>query len=138
LKIGVRFSRKALTPSMKSSVLPAIFWALRSAVSLPFQSVSRLSQISVYYNPTLTGASWTSVATNSATEFDTTATAFSGGRLLYTLITDAGSAGDYDFMLHEHLNRRIDTTQDVLTITATSFQGNTNVKAALTFKEIYR
>ena len=46
------------------------------------------------YGATLTGASWTSVATKSAVEYDESATAYSGGELIYSHFIPQDEDGD--------------------------------------------
>lgn len=95
-------------------------------------------------NPTLTGASFTSVNVNSGQEYDVSATAFSGGEVI--LLDFLGQTNDaIRYSLEEffgEFTRKLrrnafNTDGDILTITAVNeIAGTTNVRASLTSGEI--
>lgn len=86
---------------------------------------------------TLTGPAWTSCGTNSVTEFDETATAITGGDVLYKDFVVAGSGStanitkqqpDSQFGLFLSADG---TTSDILTLVATSTTGTSNLFGAI-------
>lgn len=87
---------------------------------------------------TLTGDAFTSVGTSSVTEYDTTATAISGGVLLTNGIAISG-AGSTAGLVTNNLDARnplvlsqidaLTATQTVVSIVCTSFAGTSNVTA---------
>lgn len=88
-------------------------------------------------NPTtLTGASWSSVATDSITEFDTSATAFSGGTQLRTFYVgdNNGQTPNLDDN-NLKLNADINGTTDILLVACAGVEGAANVVAAINFLE---
>lgn len=99
--------------------------------------------VALYLNPTLTGASFSSVATTSVVEADTTATAISGGTLLKELYLPASSnltstiaASISDSI--ELLTLGLDiagSTPDILTIAAKSTAGGSNTWAQIEWGE---
>lgn len=107
-----------------------------------FNDSNSLIHCKLMIRNTLTGASWTSAGTNSIAEYDTSATAFSGGEF----ITDA-------FVNSQWLNKDsieapvqrtilkvladIDGTTDILSIVGKSDGATSNVHGSLTFTEIY-
>jgi len=96
------------------------------------------------YNGTLTGASWSSVATYSGTEFDVASTALTGGETLYYgFLPNANDAAAINIeVLFEQVARVLRqnafaTGVDTITVMAVNEQsGSTSVKAALVFNEI--
>lgn len=94
--------------------------------------------LQVYLNATLTGASWVSAGTNSATEYDVTATAATGGTLIFEGYVPAAGAQEielkeYDDLVLLGLNIQ-GTTSDILTIVG-SAAVNTTAYSALQWKE---
>jgi hypothetical protein len=97
----------------------------------------------VYLNPTLTGASFNSVDTNSAVEFDTAATAVSGGTIVKEFYVPASSSltaaisADIIAAL-ELLTLGLDiagSVQDTLVIAGRSTAGGTNTWAQIDWQE---
>lgn len=95
--------------------------------------------VQVYVNPTLTGASFVSAGTNSAAEIDTSATAVSGGTLIFETYIAASSNGFLDLTeLSDNAILGLDipgSAQDVLCVTATSLAGNTATWAQIAWQE---
>lgn len=95
--------------------------------------------VQVYLNATLTGAAFTSAGTNSAAEYDTTATAISGGTLISEFYVTAGTGLKFDFnQLSDNAILGLDilgTTQDTITIAATSLAGNSGTWASIAWEE---
>ena len=94
--------------------------------------------IQVYLNPTLTGAVWVSANANSATEYDLTATASTGGTLVFEGFVPAAGAQEielkeYDDLVLLGLNIP-GTTADILTIVCSAGL-NTPAYAAIQWKE---
>ncbi len=96
--------------------------------------------VGLYLNPTLTGASFTSVDTNSIAEYDTTATALTGGTLIKPFLVDLtasrGITQDILSKIPLTLNAA-GSTADILTAAAVRIAANTNVWANFGWKEIY-
>lgn len=97
------------------------------------------------YNGTLTGASYTSVATTSGTEFDVAATALSGGETIYYGFLGQSNDAVNTINLSQifgALERKLrrngfTSTTDTLTVMAVNeLSGSTNVRAGLIFDEI--
>jgi hypothetical protein len=95
---------------------------------------------------TLTGASWTSVGTDSVAEFDVAATAITGGTVIargFATTTGAGASAAGSAKGETNLRNPIvlsqidalTATQIPFTIVATSFTGTSNVSAALNWFE---
>lgn len=55
--------------------------------------VSQTYEVALFFNPTLTGASWAAVDTDANVEMDTSATAMTGGTLVQTDYLDASGSG---------------------------------------------
>jgi len=94
-------------------------------------------------NATLTNASWTQVDDNSTAQFDTSATALSGGSSIYSCFIGSGGAAAASIPISENLlDRLIITysqlldTADTLTIAARTTGGASATLASLTWKEI--
>lgn len=98
-------------------------------------------------NATLTGASWTSVDARSATEYDVSATAYSGGELLSrSFVPQTGTENmplDRFFRINGRMLRRAGFAgtgtgaDDILTIVAVNEAvGNTKVRADLAWTEV--
>ncbi len=94
----------------------------------------------VLYNPTLTGAVWTSNGDYTSVEFDVTATAYSGG-----IILDAGVLGgvgtnseitEIKTFLPLAVNQNADIS-DIICIVARANRASTDMKATLKGLEIY-
>lgn len=106
-------------------------------------TTQQLAYIQVLLNPTLTAASFASVDTNSAVEFDTAATAVSGGTLVKELYVPASSsltasAAASIIAQLELLSLALNiagNTQDVLTIAGRSTAGGTNTVAQMDWVE---
>lgn len=94
----------------------------------------------LYLNPTLTGAAFTSVNTNSIAEYDTTATAITGGTLIKPMLIDLtasrGIAQDILSKIPLTLNAA-GTTADILTVAGRGIANNTTAWANFGWKEIY-
>lgn len=97
--------------------------------------------VAIYLNATLTAASFASVNSNSATEFDTSATALSGGTVIkefYIPINNVVNItilpNDFPERLSLGLNIAANT-QDVLTIAARSTGGGSTTWAEISWQE---
>ena len=91
-------------------------------------------------NGTLTGASFASVSSNSITEFDTAATAISGGDVLEAGYVSTGfkSTSNGQNSLLAKLSLTLDmtgSTADIFTLVVTSFSGTANCSGTFTWKE---
>lgn len=93
---------------------------------------------------TLTGAAWTSAGTRSITEYDTTATAISGGSTLLSGFSVSGSGSFAQTTIRSSDTRspitlsQIDAltaSQDALSVVCTSFSGTSNVTPILNWHE---
>lgn len=105
-----------------------------------FLSVQDIAFIRILINATLTGASFTSVNANSAVEFDTSATAVSGGTSIYeTYVVGGGKGGSQiltDIGDQTYLGLDIaGAVQDTLTVTAVRVNASTDTLAAIRWEE---
>lgn len=95
--------------------------------------------VQVILNTTLTGASFTSVDTNSASAVDTSATNFSGGTVIAEFYTESGTVQGFDlsaFATSTVLSNTIaGAAGDILTLVAYSVTANTTTFAALRWEE---
>ena len=102
--------------------------------------------IETVYNPTsLTGASWSSVGSDSGMEVDTSATAISGGTTLSQVFIAASSQGNQNspsasrLGLTERLPFGLDvngTNPDVISIVATSLNATADLGVAFNWREL--
>jgi hypothetical protein len=92
----------------------------------------------IYYGGTLTGASFNTVNANSATEFDVSATAITGGLKIdsgYLSTQFRQLSNEFDGILF--LGTTIEGVQDIVTITAQNLSGGAaSVYSSLSFQEI--
>lgn len=92
-------------------------------------------------NASLTGASWTSLGSNTVSEYDTAATALSGGTVIVSGFINAGTSSPSidltDNAFHNALgNDFAGTTADILTIAVTKISGGaTTASAAFNWHE---
>ena len=114
-------------------VIPSVFNAIPIASVLDYE-------ILLIKNPTLTGASFTSLSTN--VEYDVTASALTGGTIVeqaYTSGSNQGSAlasqgADYNFDLQ--LGVSISGTSDIYTLAARTISGSDDIIGALSFYDL--
>ena len=103
-----------------------------------FMVTEKNALVEIYQNATLTGMSWADVNSNSLTEWDSSATAVSGGTLLYSFYAATGS-GDNSaniYKIVEGIKNPI-KNGDSLTVAVTGLNGTTKVRAALNWHEIH-
>lgn len=96
-------------------------------------------RFSIYYNPTLTGASFNSVNADSITEFDIASTAFSGGTLLRQFYLSDSSQVNINTELFDEVKLSLDaagTTADILTVTAVRLDQTALTHLSLNWKEL--
>jgi hypothetical protein len=99
--------------------------------------------IQVFLNATLTGPSWTSADALSVVEYDITATAISGGTALSEFYIPASTSllSSSSSALQSQLQELIlslnvsGSTQDTLTVAATSLAGGTNTFGSISWEE---
>lgn len=92
--------------------------------------------VEVYYNPTLTGASWTSI--NNLAQQDSSATALSGGILISAFFVRDDGVAEIPVNFNERgLGFAIDGTPDIITVAARSYSFSADVEAAITLIERY-
>ena len=114
-------------------VIPSIFNAIPIGSVLDYE-------VLLIKNPTLTGASFTSLSTN--VEYDVTASALTGGTIVeqaYTSGSNQGSAlasqgMDYNFDLQ--LGVSISGTSDIYTLAARTISGSDDIIGALSFYDL--
>lgn len=141
--IAVTTRRPVLSIRAKATLngLPNRGWVI------PYDYSIRVSGNDAFYEiivgGTLTGPAWTSAATDSAGEYDVSATAIAGG---VRVISGFGvtQQGNFSTIGQSNLIDRFPTSVDYLTggqttytIVATSFSGVANVSAAINWREIY-
>jgi hypothetical protein len=117
-------------------------------VTLPKRSVISTEGARISYrivsNATLTGASWTSVADTSGTEFDVSSTSFTGGEtIFYGFLPNSNDSETADLEKYFSLLARklrqnaFATGVDTLTIVARNeAAGSTSVRGAIVFTEV--
>jgi hypothetical protein len=133
--------RTTVLGTIGTTFLPLVSIRLASgrtgAVVLPnrvqvLPTTSQNYEVALIKNPTLTGASWSAVPTDSNVEFDVAATATTGGSIVQTdYVTASGSAGvsntslpsAYNFDLQ--LGASIAGTSDIYTVAIRTVSGAT-------------
>lgn len=140
--IGVTTRRPILTirPSTTFNSITNRGIVLPLAIDLYAQTNS--SYFEIVLNGTLTGASFTSVGTNSIVSFDVSATAISGGEIIDGgfIAASATARESLQNAIKSKLllcNDYVGTTTDTLSIVCTSFTGTSNVSGSITFRELY-
>lgn len=132
------------TPLPLISIRPKLnFTSAVNHVSILLQQIEVMTvQNSVYVqlllNPTLTGASWQSVATQSAAEYDTAATSVTGGLILFeTYVVGGGKGGNSLGSLLQDIALGVDinNVQDTVTLAAAKINGNSDTLAILGWSE---
>jgi hypothetical protein len=102
-------------------------------------STSRGLLLRLYLRPTLTGAAFASVNAESFAEFDTTATAFSGGYKFGSFAIDSSQNSRFNVEAWSKFGLSLDalgTTSDILLVTAQSVAASTTVYAGMDWMEI--
>jgi hypothetical protein len=133
--------RTAILATIGTTFLPVVSIRLASgrtgAVVLPnriqvLPTTSQNYEVALIKNPTLTGASWTAVPTDSNVEFDVAATATTGGSIVQTDYTTASGSGGatglaaatgYNFDLQ--LGVSLAGTSDIYTVAIRTVSGAT-------------
>lgn len=130
--IAIRPKTTFLSNTFRGTIIPASTSVLCDTRDLV---------VAAYYNPTITGGTWTSVNANSAVEVNTTMTAFSGGRKIISQFQDTSSAIDLNPGILSKENLTLDlagTTQDIYLVTARSVNLSGTVFGAINWKEFMR
>ena len=148
-------SRGTTSVSVAGTLIPlmsirpkATFNSVTNRVPIVANSASIMTNqqsiyVAIYLNPTLTGASFNSAGTNSAVEFDTAATALSGGTLLReiyipgssSLTASVSAAVSADLELVSLGLDIAGSVQDTLTIAAKSTAGGSATWAQMDWQE---
>ena len=108
---------------------------------LPTASASTTFEIVLIKNPTLTGASW-GATDSSNVEYDTTATALSGGTIVestYVLSSNqarGAASGGSDYNWDLQLGATIGGTSDIYTVAARTLSGTQNAIGSLSFWDL--
>ncbi|HEY9705800.1 MAG TPA: hypothetical protein V6C58_25415, partial [Allocoleopsis sp.] len=96
--------------------------------------------IQVLLNPTLTGASFTSVNANSACAYDVSATAFSGGTIIAEFYVPNANETTFDMSQYTNVaqlaNNIAGTAGDILTLVTISVSGNGRTYTAIQWEEV--
>jgi hypothetical protein len=144
----VRSASTGVTPvSVGTTLVPILSIRLKAAFNratlIPIEVTTFAATGSSFFwslviNPTLTGAVFTSVATNSITEFDVTATALSGGDTLLSGYA-TNSVPVIDVLESSYrLAANIAGTADILTLAAEKISGSAaSALAQINFRELY-
>jgi hypothetical protein len=92
----------------------------------------------VVLNGALTGASWVDVPGNSIAQYSQTATAISGGDVLFNFYVRGNSSSDTS-KVEDLLKLASDYAgvSDTLTLTAKSLDNNADVRGSLVFEEVF-
>jgi hypothetical protein len=89
-------------------------------------------------NPTLTGASFTSVGTNAISEYDVTASAISGGEVIASGYSINGDPSNLPLDSLLRINSNIAGTSDILSLAAIRVESvNSTVYSEISYKELY-
>jgi hypothetical protein len=131
--IAPMVSIRLKSTALGAIVIPSIFNAIPIGSVLDYE-------VLLIKNPTLTGASFTSLSTN--VEYDVTASALTGGTIVeqaYTSGSNQGSAlasqgMDYNFDLQ--LGVSISGTSDIYTLAARTISGSDDIIGALSFYDL--
>jgi hypothetical protein len=146
--------RTTVLGTIGTTFLPVVSIRLASgrtgAVVLPnrvqvLPTTSQNYEVALIKNPTLTGASWTAVPSDSNVEYDVSATATTGGTIVQTdYVTSSGSGGTqglsaatgYNFDLQ--LGATISGTSDIYTVAVRTVSGATtgDVVGSLSFYDL--
>jgi len=146
--------RTTILTTIGTTFLPVVSIRLASgrtgAVVLPnrvqvLPTTSQNYEVALIKNPTLTGASWTAVPSDSNVEYDVSATATTGGTIVQTdYVTSSGSGGTqglsaatgYNFDLQ--LGATISGTSDIYTVAVRTVSGATtgDVVGSLSFYDL--
>jgi hypothetical protein len=146
--------RTTILGTIGTTFLPVVSIRLAAgrtgAVVLPnrvqvLPTTSQNYEVALFKNPTLTGASWSAVPSDSNVEFDVAATATTGGTIVQTnFVTASGSAGvsetslpsDYNFDLQ--LGASIAGVSDIYTVAVRTVSGATtgDVVGSLSFYDL--
>jgi hypothetical protein len=146
--------RTTVLGTIGTTFLPVVSIRLASgrtgAVVLPnrvqvLPTTNQNYEVALFKNPTLTGASWSAVPSDSNVEFDVAATATTGGTIVQTnFVTASGSAGvsetslpsDYNFDLQ--LGASIAGVSDIYTVAVRTVSGATtgDVVGSLSFYDL--
>lgn len=102
---------------------------------------SDIMRVVIIYNPTLTGASWTSVSPFSFAEYDISATAITGGTVIFSTLLNSTNNSKDDILVKVenviYLGSDISGNSDVMTVAAIYHNGSaTNTMATFQFQEI--
>lgn len=114
-------------------VLPSVYNAIPIGSVLDYEVV-------LMKNPTLTGASWTSLSTN--VEYDLSATALTGGTIVqqgYTSGSNQGSgtaSGGTDYNFDLQLGVSLAGVSDIYTLAARTISGTDDIIGALSFYDL--
>lgn len=119
--------------SLGAVVLPSVYNAIPIGSTLDYEIV-------LMKNPTLTGASWTSLSTN--VEYDVAATALTGGTIVqqsYTSGSNQGSAlasGGTDYNFDLQLGVSLAGVSDIYTLAARTISSTDDIIGALSFYDL--
>jgi hypothetical protein len=92
----------------------------------------------IVVNPTLTGASWVDVGTNSIGEYDISSTASSGGEVISSgYISKQSNESPRIEQSFLKLSSDFDGTPDILTLRAKTIASNANLLASFNFLELF-
>jgi hypothetical protein len=130
------------------SIRPTVnFNSIKNKVQFILENISVNATTNILYyevilNPaTFTGASWGAVDTDSAMEFDISATALTGGRKIYSDYVSASaqtqSNQKYQLLKIDLGLNYAEDTADILTIVGTAVSGTSNALASISWKEVY-
>lgn len=142
----------AVNSNVTTSLLPLVSIRLASGRTgavvipdgynvLPTASASTTFEIVLIKNPTLTGASW-GATDSSNVEYDTTATALSGGTIIestYVLSSNqarGAASGGSDYNWDLQLGATIGGTSDIYTVAARTLSGTQNAIGSLSFWDL--
>ncbi len=136
------------TKTLSTSLIPMLSLRLKSTNIRALIKLFKLQftvtnnqpfQWKLLHNTSLTTASWNSVSTTSVSEYDTSATALSGGEVLLSGYVTSGDSQDLsNYVSRLNLGATIGGTSDILTVAGIRLGNNdSSGVAAMMFEEHY-
>ncbi len=147
--ISVNNGSTPITFAGAGTTLPLIAVRLRSGVTnavlepVEFSAFGNSADdflVSIVKNPTLTGGTW--ISTGDVSEYNRSATAVSGGTILYSVYVRGNTTNQaiisdiLEMTFSSSVGYTVSGTPDILAITATNITANATLFSALTCREV--
>jgi hypothetical protein len=137
------------TKSVPTSLTPLVSLRLRSdridSIILPAEvsmiiTSNGVSQYQLIFNGTLTGGTWVNAASNSVCQFNTGASAISGGQIIDVNYVTSSNQGKVSLTVSDNFNQQIGRTitgaSQIITLAAQSFSSAQDVAFSLGWLEL--